>query len=198
MVGGNGRDHATRLARYCHIFSSAVHEVLEAQLLREVCRQPLSVSQLHLLKLITLNGLHQVGEAADFLGVSAPAATRNIEKLVQLGLLRRRPSRRDRRVQLLAVSAKGRQLVRRYERHKDECLRRVLEGFGDDEIEQFTQLLRRFAVGLFSARPVEGGFCLRCAAHIEKDCPVGQLQGGCPYERLRRTHVADAASRGGG
>lgn len=198
MDSANGRKRTAGLARYCHIFSSAVHEVLEAQLLREVCRQPLSVSQLHLLKLIALNGLHQVGEAAEFLGVSAPAATKNIEKLVQLGLLRRRPSRRDRRVQLLAVTARGRQLVERYERHKDECLRRVLDGFADQEVEQFTQLLRRFAVGLFSARPVEGGFCLRCAAHIEKDCPVGQLQGGCPYERQRRTHVTDAGCQGGG
>ena len=47
----------------------------------------LTLPQLHLLKLIDRHGRHPVGEVADLLGVSAPAATRNVDKLERLGLL---------------------------------------------------------------------------------------------------------------
>jgi hypothetical protein len=69
-----------RLLRYSHIFASTVREILESKLLREASPLPLSLSQLHLLKLMTLNGRHQVGELAGFLGVSPPAATKSVDK----------------------------------------------------------------------------------------------------------------------
>jgi len=67
---GNGRDEVFRLLRYSHIFASVVREFLELQLLHEVSDEDLSLSQLHLLKLITLDGEHQMGQVAEFLGIS--------------------------------------------------------------------------------------------------------------------------------
>src|SRR4030042_5305477 len=75
-----GDDSLLRLLRYSHIFSSVVREFLDVRLLRGATALPLTVPQFHLLKLIALNGLQQVGEAADVLGVSAPAATKNIDR----------------------------------------------------------------------------------------------------------------------
>ena len=92
-------------------FSAVVQEILELKLLREVSPDPLSLSQFHLLKLISLNGQHQVGQVADFLGVSAPAASKNIDKLERLGLVAREQCKGDRRAILLASSRRGRQLV---------------------------------------------------------------------------------------
>src|SRR3990172_1781993 len=96
---GNG---SFRLLRSSHIFASAVREILEQKLVREVSSVPLTLSQFHLLKLMHLNGRHQVGQVADFLGVSPPAATKNIDKLEALGLLVREPSKGDRRARLLS------------------------------------------------------------------------------------------------
>lgn len=175
----------SRLVRYSHIFASAVREVLEVRLLRSASSLPLTLSQFHLLKLMTFNGQHQVSEVASFLGVSPPAATKNIDKLERLGLLSRAQSTGDRRATLLSVTAKGRRLVQRYERVKTERLAPVLAAFEPQELARLTGLLERFAVALLDLDPGVDGFCLRCAAYLEEGCPVGALRGGCPYSGLQ-------------
>jgi DNA-binding MarR family transcriptional regulator len=187
--GASSAGEALRLVRYSHIFASAVREVLELKLLRDVCPSPLTLSQFQLLKLMSTNGHHQVGEVADFLGVSPPAATKNIDKLERLGLVVRSPSKGDRRATLLTVSQKGRRLVRKFEDAKAARLSPVLERFQPEEIEQFSRLLERFSVSLLDVKPSGPSFCLRCAAYVEEGCPVGQILGGCPYEKIRGSHV---------
>jgi DNA-binding MarR family transcriptional regulator len=186
---GNG---AFRLLRSSHIFASAVREVLEQKLVHEVSSVPLTLSQFHLLRLMHLNGRHQMGELADFLGVSPPAATKNIDKLEALGLLVRMPSVGDRRARLLSVSPKGRRLVRRYEELSRERLAPVLARFRPEELEQLAALLERFSLSLLEKELAgEGdGVCLRCAAYVQSGCPVGQLRGGCPYQSARRPRAA--------
>ncbi len=184
-----------RLLRYSHIFASAVRETLEVKLLQEVSSLPLTVSQFHLLKLMSLNGIHQVGEVADFLGVSAPAATKNIDKLEGLGLVVRTPSKGDRRATLLSVSPKGRRLVRKYDDRKTARLSPVLEAFRPEEIELFSGLLERFSVSLLNIDSSETGYCLRCAVYLAHDCPVGNLRGGCPYQNTRAARTAEGAAK---
>lgn len=171
-----------RLIRYSHIFASAVREVLETKLIKKASPLPLTISQFHILKVMALNGQHQVGELADFLGVSAPAATKNIDKLQRLGLVVRSPSTGDRRVTWLSVSRAGRRLVHKYEKIKAARLAPVLEKFRPEEIDQLSSLLQRFSVSLLEHEESRRGFCLRCSAYIESGCPVGHIRGGCPYE----------------
>ncbi len=180
--------------RYSHIFASAVREVLESKLLREATPLPLTLSQFHLLKLMSFNGQHQVGEMADFLGVSPPAATKNIDKLEGFGLVTRTPSKGDRRATLLSASPKGRRLVRKYEELKAARLAPVLEHFTREELESLSDLLRRFSVSLFELEAPRDGSCLRCAAYIESNCPVGQIRGGCPYQMGRSGRSARGES----
>lgn len=177
-----------RLARYSHIYSSAIHEVLEAQVLDEMDAAALTLPQLHLLKLVVLNGKHQMGEVASFLGVSAPATTKNVDKLVEARLLERRPSPDDRRAWLLSATGEGRKLVRRYEAAADRRLTRAFAAMEPADVERFASLLERFSVALYRSSQAKQGFCLRCAAHIEDHCLVGQVFGGCPYQRMRLVH----------
>ena len=173
--------------RYSHIFASLVREILEEKILDEVSPSPLSLSQFHLLKLIALNGKHQVGEVADFLGVSPPAATKNIDKLERLGLVIRQPFPGDRRATLLSSSAKGRRLVDKYEAVKEERLAPVLAGFSTAELSQLSRLMERFSLRLLNSEGAEDGLCFRCSAYYEEGCPVNHLHDQCPYQRLRKT-----------
>jgi DNA-binding MarR family transcriptional regulator len=189
--GGSAADerfHA--VLRLSHIFSSVVREILEVRLLEDTTPLPLTLSQFHILKLMTLNGRHQVGELAEFLGVSAPAITKNVDKLERFGLVVRTPSEGDRRVILLAPSQKGRKLVQKYEELKTARLLPALSGFGDDELGQFNSMLERVAVALLRQEETPRGFCMRCAAYIETGCPVGHVRGGCPYDSIHHS-VAD-------
>lgn len=183
-----------RLLRYSHIFSSVVREFLDVRLLREATTLPLTVPQFHLLKLIALNGLHQVGEAAGFLGVSAPAATKNIDKLERLGLVVRGPPIGDRRATPLRASAKGRHLVRRYEELKTARVSPILSSYAPETIHGLTDLLERFSVSLLGLERSRDGYCLRCAAYVEEGCAVGRARGGCPYQLNREAHAGHGPS----
>jgi DNA-binding MarR family transcriptional regulator len=183
-----------RFLRYSHVFSSAVREIMESRYLNEVTAHSLTLPQFHLLKLITLNGHHQVGEVAEFLGVSSPAASKNIDKLEGLGLVSREHSKGDRRAILLTSSLKGRRLVRKYEELKAQRLEPVLAHFRPEQIDEMAHMLERFSVLLFDKEKSEEGFCLRCAAYCEQSCPVGHVLGNCPYERIRsRGRAANGA-----
>ncbi len=188
-VGGGtlGEMDILRFLRYSHIFASAVREVLETSLLREASPLPLTLSQFHLLKLMSADGQHQVGELAEFLGVSPPAATKNIDKLERLKLVVRTPSKGDRRATLLSVSLKGRRLVQKYEELKAARLFPILEEFRPKEIAKLSDLLERFSMSLLSIEEPGEGFCLRCAAYVADDCPIGHARGGCPYMKVRGT-----------
>ncbi len=183
-VGEDRGDHFA-LLRYSHIFASAVRDLLEVKVLREVTNDPLSLPQFHLLKLIAMNGSHKVGEVAQFLGVSAPAATKNIDKLEGLGLVARIRSTGDRRAKILASSRKGRQLVKRYEALKEQRLEPVLDGFSAKDLRQLTRLLERFSLLLIKQQDSGEGLCLRCSAYYDDICPVNHLRDGCPYQRMR-------------
>ena len=182
--GSAAEDRLHGVLRLSHIFSSVVREILEVRLLEDTTPLPLTLSQFHILKLMTLNGRHQVGELAEFLGVSAPAITKNVDKLERFGLVVRTPSEGDRRAILLAPSHKGRRLVERYEELKVARLHPVLAEFQAGELEQFTSMLERVAVALLRQEETPRGFCMRCAAYIETGCPVGHVRGGCPYDRI--------------
>ena len=188
---GRGEDQADpqdlfNLLRYAHIFSAVVQEILELKLLREVSPDPLSLSQFHLLKLIALNGQHQVGQVADFLGVSAPAASKNIDKLERLGLVAREQSQGDRRATLLASSRKGRKLVRRYEDLKVARLMPILEAFSTADLRRLTHLLERFSVALIDAEETGEDLCFRCSAYFDDNCPVTHFHDDCPYQKVRQ------------
>jgi len=172
-----------KFLRGSHIFSASVGEILGTKFLQEVSPDPLTVLQFHLLKLIKLNGRRQVGEVAECLGVTSPAATKNIDKLERLGLITRTPSKGDRRATLLSVSTRGRKLVDAYEELKTARMAPVLDRFNPEEIEQFSDLLERFSVSMLDLEQPGRGFCLRCAMYIESNCPIGQVLGGCPYDK---------------
>lgn len=165
-----------------------VREVLDAGLLRETTPLPLTTSQFHLLRLIALGGLHHVGDVTDFLGVSAPAATKNIDKLERLGLVARKPSMGDRRATLLEASPEGRRLVGRYDELTKARLLPILDSCPPGSAAELTTLLEQYSVSLLRVVRSTNGFCLRCAAYIEDGCPVGSVRGGCPYQRTRAAH----------
>lgn len=63
----------------------------------------------------TCGGEVRSGELAERSHVTAPAVTRLVDELVKDGLVRREPDRRDRRAQLLSLTAHGKRELHRFE-----------------------------------------------------------------------------------
>jgi DNA-binding MarR family transcriptional regulator len=181
-----------------------IHDILEVKFLEEVTPLSLTLSQFRLLKLIALNGSHQVGEVAVFLGMSPPAATKNLDKLERLGLILRNPSKGDRRATLVTPSARGRRLVREYEALKAGRLSPVLETFEPYEIKRLVDLMKRFSVLMARQENSGGRVCLWCAAYCQPNCAVAGMRGSCPYgqhsksaQGTRRANEARAPAHAG-
>jgi DNA-binding MarR family transcriptional regulator len=180
-----------RFLRCSHIFDAAVQAIGDPRGLPGFADSQLTLPQLHLLKALAQDGQHRVSDVAAFLGVTSPAATKCVDKLERLGLVKRAPCAGDRRATLLEASAAARRLVRDYDRVKRERLSPILSVFAPQEIDQLIDLLERFAVELCSREDPASGTCLWCGAYFEDDCPIARTRGGCPCHEIESPDHAE-------
>ena len=97
-------------------------------------------------------GPHSVGQLAEVLGVSPPAATQLVDRLVEHGMVERRHDPADRRVVLVDYVPAMRDVARRL---MEVCRRRLtaaMERLSDDAVRMFARGLRLLAEG-FGAAP---------------------------------------------
>lgn len=189
--GDKGR-LSLRIVRLSHAFAFAVREIFEDRLLRESAPAPLSIPQVHLLNYIQRNGACRIGDIAGFLGVSAPAASKNTEKLARLGLLRRRTPKRDRRISSIEITTDGADLLRKYRDLRVSNLSTLLNNFTLEDKMELSRLLERLVMKMIRVGERDGNGCLRCGAIVDDECPLHMATGNCPYEHARKD--AEAAS----
>ncbi len=154
--------------------------------MREVFPTALTRSQFYALKLMAHDGQHRASEVAGLLGVSAPAATKNIDKLERLHLIVRTPSAGDRRATLLSISPDGLRVVQAYEAARAKRVALLSAEFEPEEVEQLCALLDRASTFLLREETLDRECCLRCTGDFDGACPVKRILGQCPYERLHR------------
>jgi DNA-binding MarR family transcriptional regulator len=97
------------------------------------------------------------GELADFTMVTTGAMTKRVDRLERAGLVTRRPSERDGRGRVVALTAAGRALIDRAFRAHMANERRLLDVLDPDEADLLEGLLRRWLLGLESGAASTGG-----------------------------------------
>jgi DNA-binding MarR family transcriptional regulator len=121
-----------------------------------------NISVGHVQILISLaKGPRSVGYLAESVGVSPPAATQLVDRLVEHGMVERRPDERDRRVVLVDYVPRMHDVARRIVTSHKERLEKVLSSLTDEEAEAFLKGLKLLAEG-FGGAPgdsVEGDPC---------------------------------------
>ena len=164
-----------------HIFASTVRDVLEEKCLRQAADEDLNLPQFSLLRLIANNGGPQVRGMASLLGVSQAAVSKNVDKLVRLGLVARQVQESDRRAVSLSVTPRGTELMRRYEERKRETLEDVLEHFSPDELQRLTRGLGELSYLILQKEQDPREICMRCSAYQVDECPLRAASNGCIY-----------------
>ncbi len=171
-----------------HVFASAVNDVVEARLLREVSGDQVTVSQLKLLKLVAITDAQNIGDVALFLGVSNAAASKAVDKLVRRNLLRREEGEKDRRVIRLSLTAASRRLLAAYDEAKRHKLQHIFGKFSDDDLRRTSELLDRLSAGIVEQNGA-GEMCLQCGIYFRERCLVRQIvKRNCFYKRHRNGH----------
>lgn len=127
-------DLETFLAR---VFVNAESEAYEVFLALD-----LSFSQSRTLFVLAQNdGPLPIGEIAQLVSLSVASAGRNVDQLVKLGLVERTECGHDRRVKLVALTAKGHDLARAHLDAKRGSLRSMLDKLDLDECAQLSAAL---------------------------------------------------------
>ena len=98
-----------------------------------------------LLVVIERRGPIGVGELADRVGRDYTTVSRQVAKLESLALVARRTSPADRRVNEAVVTDRGRVMTDAIDAARERLVRSMLSAWSEQDLEDLTRLLRRFA-----------------------------------------------------
>jgi DNA-binding MarR family transcriptional regulator len=91
--------------------------------------------------------LHEVAEA---LGIEAPAVTRKVQLLEELGLLKKQADKKDGRAFVLRLTLKGQTVAERLHEAKRDYLRAIVRSWTATERRDFVRLLDKFTDGIIA------------------------------------------------
>jgi DNA-binding MarR family transcriptional regulator len=181
------------------VFSSAVRDVLEEQLLLETARGRLTFSGLKLLKLVAFTDSHTIGDVAAFLGVSNAAASKAVDKLVRRRLLRRAEGHIDRRASELSLTGEGRRVLGAYEAARDHKLTEIFGACVPEQLCGMVATLDRLSANIVNhtANPQE--LCFQCGIYFREKCLLREFgRRTCFYEKHKVRKPAESAVEGVG
>lgn len=169
------------------VFASAMTEVVEQKLLRQVAGNKLTLSQFRLLKLVAETDAHSIGAVASFLGVSSAAASKAVDKLVRRDLLLRTEGEADRRAIQLALTAASRHLLAAYSAVRNRKLTKIFRRFSPETLRSAAEVLDRLSAGIVDHNADPEELCLQCGIYFRKRCLLRQLIGRRCFYDLRRS-----------
>ncbi|MDA0161666.1 MarR family transcriptional regulator [Solirubrobacter ginsenosidimutans] len=89
----------------------------------------------------------------DELGLTSGTISVRMDRLVELGLIERKPDPESKRTTLITLTARGRELFERIVPAHLANERRLLAALGDDELQTLAGLLRKLLVSFEGSRP---------------------------------------------
>lgn len=186
MADGNTAGRINEFLGSANVFASAVRDFIEARILREVAGDQITLSQLKLLKLVSLTDKHTIGDAANFLGISKAAASKAVDKLARKMLLRRSEGEADRRSILLSLTEPSRRLLAAYESARQRKLSEIFGQFPLEELHQAAELLDRLSAHIVDRSLGSEVYCLQCGLHFREKCLIRQkLNRKCLYQQQK-------------
>lgn len=154
----------------------------------------LGTSQANLLRLLVARGKLDVSSAARFMGVGKPAASRALGRMEKKGCVRRARDKEDRRMCWVTITAKGRKILARYDRHRYDAMASLLEAVSAREVGVLSAALRRIIRRAAEQKPDLCHACVQCVAFHPEVCLLDGAR--CPY-LLRREPGSTSGLRSG-
>jgi len=181
------------------IFAKAVDDVLEERLLAQVAGRQLTPSQMKVLELVAFTDIQTVSELATFLGISTPAASKTVEKLVQRKFLSRCGGENDRRSVRVSLTDEGRRLLAAFDFARTERLKDLFNKYPREELKRVATLLDQISAAVVRQNEHAEDLCLQCGIHFREKCLVRQLlRTNCSYQqqKQRRRLLMPSAEEG--
>ena len=157
------------------LFVSVLAKALTERLLDEQFAGQVTTAQVQGLRYLAHNEERLMSDLADGLGISYPAATKTVERLVKKGLVVREGDPADRRVVRVRLTQAGEQLIEDIDGARKDMLSTVLGSLPDEDHAALMQGLKAFisaALKQVENDELLGEICLHCGDTHQPGCPV--------------------------
>lgn len=115
----------------------------------------LSLTHLHVVTMLEMQGPISIGHLAELLDVSLASASGIVHRMEERRLVERRPSRTDRRVVEVHLADGGRRLIASIKARRREHLRAVLDRMRDDDLDSLLAGLRAMRAAHAEVEPTD-------------------------------------------
>jgi DNA-binding MarR family transcriptional regulator len=164
-----------------------ITDIIERNNLKQITKIELSENQFMILKILNVTGPKNGKEIADILNISSSAASKNINFLVQKGLISRKMITFDRRTVKVMLRDKGRSLVKKYYKISEAKMESIINNLDAKERQMLNLSLDNFIYACLNQEPDLSVFCLQCGGKYEGRCPVAKYSTGC-YFKINETN----------
>ena len=154
------------------LFVAVIEKLLTQRMLDESFEHQVTPSQLVALRYLSLNESSLMSDVAAGLGISFPAATKTIDRLVRKELATRVEDPRDRRVVRIRLTGKGRGLVEEIYRERARRFDLVLNRLAADSREALHRSMEVFITSAIDDESTAQSVCLHCGSEHHDGCPV--------------------------
>lgn len=154
------------------LFVAIIEKLMTQRMLDESFEQQVTPSQLVALRYLSLNDSSLMSDVAEGLGISFPAATKTIDRLVRKGLASRLEDPHDRRVVRIRLTEMGKDLVTNIYRERGRRFSAVLERLGPAARESLHRDMEVFITSAIDDEETVRSVCLHCGSEHHDSCPV--------------------------
>lgn len=167
------------LSELLRISSYIVSDICEKQFISEAATIPLSENQFHILRMLNSSSPFNLSDLAQLLSVSNAAVGKNIDKLVQYKLVRRRFRKNDRRTAKVSITPQGKEIVKNFNNLKLNKQTEIFKTFTVKEKNEFAVYLKKFINNTLHEDMDMEILCLQCNGFCGDDCVVKEKKGSC-------------------
>ncbi len=122
-------------------------ELMKEQCQGDLCLE-LTLPQVTMMMVVREYGEMTIGELADALHVSAPSVSSMVDRLVEMGLLKREHSKVDRRTVNVSVSPESHEQIEHFEASLLQAIGEMLEKVGPECASQWCSVYERIRSSL--------------------------------------------------
>ncbi len=175
------------IAHVSDLFVAIIEKLLTQKMLDQSFDQQVTTAQLVALRYLSLNESSLMSDVAEGLGISFPAATKTIDRLVRKMLVSRVEDPHDRRVVRIRLTDRGRELVSEINRERSRLFARVLERMDPVSRNSLHESMEAFVTSAIDDEGTARSVCLHCGVDHHDDCPVKMA-----YLRFTKSSGAEA------
>ncbi len=158
------------------LFVAITREILSQGLVQELCEEQITVGQVRCLCFIWAHEKVTIGDISRGLGISYPATTKTVSRLVEKCLVARKHGPADKRNIFVEITPQGRELTSRIKPEKLRRLGSLLERLAPEDLGS----LRRGIEAFLSAAVTDGELfdqvCLHCGKEHVENCVLISLK----------------------